>query len=46
MLEIINQFLDERNITDQLIRETIKLYIIKHTDLYGDIIPFNTLMEH
>ena len=45
MLEKINEFLDNKGINDEFIRNIVGGFINRHTELYGDVIPFESLME-
>ena len=45
MIEQINDFLDNKGIKEELTRNIVSNFIIKHTELYGDIVPFESLME-
>ena len=44
MYDRINNFLDSRGIEDELFRNLISGFIIKHTELYGDVVSFDELM--
>ena len=41
----IIEFLDSKSINDQFIRNIVEGYILEHTRLYGDLIPFEQLMD-
>lgn len=41
----IASFLNKKGIKNDLIRNVISMFIIRHTELYGDVIPFGVLME-
>ncbi|MBE6153622.1 MAG: hypothetical protein E7166_05300 [Firmicutes bacterium] len=43
--EKITEFLDNKGINDQFIRNIVSGFINRHTELYGDVIPFESLME-
>ena len=45
MLEEITEFLDNKGIDDEFVRNVVSSFIIRHTELYGDIVPFESLME-
>lgn len=45
MTEKITEFLDSKGISDNFIRNIVRGFIIEHTKLYGDVIPFESLME-
>lgn len=45
MLEKITQFLDNKGISDGFIRNIVSGFITRHTELYGEVIPFESLME-
>lgn len=45
MLEKVNEFLDNKGIADQFIKNIVGGFIKGHTELYGDVIPFESLME-
>lgn len=45
MLQIINEFLNNKRINDTFLRNIISGFITRHTELYGDVIPFESLME-
>lgn len=45
MDEQINEFLNKKNISNPVIRQLTKLFIVNHTKLYGNAISFETLME-
>lgn len=40
MLEKITEFLDNKGITDGFIRNLVSGFITRHTELYGDVVPF------
>lgn len=44
MQEMINNFLDNKGIEDDFIRNIVSGFINRHTKLYGDVIPFEDLM--
>lgn len=45
MLEKITEFLDNKRINDEFIRNIVGGFINRHTELYGDVVPFESLME-
>lgn len=45
MLEKITEFLDNKGINDEFIRNIVGGFINRHTELYGDVVPFESLME-
>ncbi len=45
MLEKIAEFLDNKKIDDELLRNLISNFIIKHTELYGNMVSFETLLS-
>ena len=45
MLEKITEFLDNKGIKDEFIRNIVIGFINRHTELYGDVVPFESLME-
>lgn len=45
MLEKITEFLDNKGINDEFIRSIVGGFISRHTELYGDVVPFESLME-
>ncbi len=45
MNDIIDSFLNDKNITDEFVRKIVTGFIHKHTKLYGEMIPFSSLME-
>ena len=45
MLEKITEFLNNKGINDGFIRNIVSGFINRHTELYGDVIPFESLME-
>lgn len=45
MLEKITEFLDNKGINDEFIRNIVGGFINRHTELYGEIVPFESLME-
>jgi len=45
MLEKITEFLDNKGINDEFIRNVVGGFINRHTELYGDVVPFESLME-
>lgn len=45
MLEKITEFLDNKGINDEFIRNIVGGFINRHTELYGDVVPFESLMK-
>lgn len=45
MLEKITEFLDNKGINDEFIRNIVGGFINRHTELYGEVVPFESLME-
>lgn len=45
MLEKITEFLDNKGINDEFIRNIVVGFINRHTELYGEVVPFESLME-
>lgn len=45
MLEKITEFLDNKGINDEFIRDIVGGFINRHTELYGDVVPFESLMD-
>lgn len=45
MLEKITEFLDSKGINDEFIRNIVGGFINRHTELYGNVVPFESLME-
>lgn len=45
MPEEITEFLDRKGIHDEFIRNIVTGFINRHTQLFGDVIPFEVLME-
>lgn len=45
MSEKITNFLDNKGINDEFIRNIVAEFINKHTQLYGDVVSFESLME-
>ena len=45
MLEKITEFLDNKRINNEFIRNIVGGFINRHTELYGDVVPFESLME-
>lgn len=45
MLEKITEFLDNKGINEEFIRNIVAGFINRHTELYGDVVPFESLME-
>lgn len=45
MLEKITEFLDNKGINDEFIRNIVGGFINRHTELYGDVVPFESLMD-
>lgn len=45
MLEKITEFLDNKGITDGFIRNLVSGFITRHTELYGDVVPFESLIS-
>lgn len=45
MLERITEFLDNKGINNEFIRNIVGGFINRHTELYGDVVPFESLME-
>jgi hypothetical protein len=45
MLEKITEFLDNKGIKDEFIRNIVSRFIIGHTELYGDVVSFESLID-
>ena len=45
MLQKITEFLNNKGINDPFLRNIVSGFITRHTELYGDVIPFESLME-
>lgn len=45
MLEKITEFLDNKGISDKFIRNIVSGFITRHTELYGDVVPFESLIN-
>jgi len=45
MLEKITEFLDNKGISDEFIRNIVSGFINRHTEMYGDVVPFESLMD-
>ena len=45
MIDKIEQFLDKKGINDELVRNVLKYYIIEHTNILGNIIPIDEVMQ-
>lgn len=44
-LEKITEFLNSKGISDEFMRNIVRGFINRHTELYGDVVPFESLME-
>ena len=45
MIEEVNKLLEEKGINHSLVKSTIISYVIKHTELFGNVISFESVMD-